>query len=398
MTKENKINFTEERLRRIPPAEAGKRTYYYDLATAGLRLTITDKGGKSFQVQAWNPEKQRSIAVTIGRWPAITLHSARAKAILLNAEIHDGADPQFDKIKRRDTMTVGEMLDLYLEEFSKPHNKTWQDDQTKIRLYLKPEFGKRLITELKEEQVRSWHNKTKKQFSPATANRRLALLRVAYNKVLPKGNNPCQGVAAFKEYSCERFLQNDELRRFFKAVEHERQTGNPDVADYVELSLLTGARQANVLGMRWNDIDINRNCWRIAGQDAKAGRVIMPPLTAEAVEILNRRKETASSVFVFPGPGKSGHLQEPWKGWRRILKHADIENCRLHDLRHTLASYQAMTGTPESIVGRTLGHQSVETTRKYTHMVQNTVLASAQKAVDSMKTPVEQKVVNIKKG
>ncbi len=76
MTKENKFNFTDERLRKIEPAETGKRAYYYDLSTAGLRLTITDKGSKSFQVQAWNPEKQRSIAVTIGRWPAMAFRSA----------------------------------------------------------------------------------------------------------------------------------------------------------------------------------------------------------------------------------------------------------------------------------------------------------------------------------
>ena len=121
-------------------------------------------------------------------------------------------------------------------------------------------------------------------------------------------------------------------------------------------------------------------------------------LSADAVAILERRKKTASSVFVFPGIGKSGHLQEPFKGWQRILKRADITECRLHDLRHTLASYQAMSGAPESVVGKTLGHQSIETTRRYTHMAQKTVLESVEKAITLMlRTPVEKKVVNLKK-
>jgi integrase len=254
-----------------------------------------------------------------------------------------------------------------------------------------------LITELTQSKIISWLNKTKKEFSGATANRRLALLSVAYTKVV-KTTNPCRGLERFKETPQERYLRGDELERLFDALEALRSEGDIDNADYVELSLLTGARQANILSMTWNELDLAMRLWRIPGSKSKNGKALTVSLSADASAILERRKAMASSVFVFPSYGKSGHLQEPFKGWKRILKHAGIEQCRLHDLRHTLASYQAMTGSPESVIGKTLGHQSIETTRKYTHLAQKTVLDSVEKAVDLMKTPVEKKVVNLHKG
>jgi integrase len=397
MADEKKINFTDERLRKIQLPDAGKRAYYYDTTTPGLRLAVSATGNKSFQYQAWSSEKQRPVTITLGKWPSMPINAARDKAVTLQDSVNDGGDPELDKKQKRDTLTVAELLDQYLEDHSKPLKRSWRDDETRIKLYLKPAFGRMLITELTDTKIIPWMNKTKNAFSGSTANRRLALLSVAYTTVV-KTFNPCKGIKRFKETPQERYLRSDELARLFTALDELRNEGDIDNTDYVELSLLTGARQANVLAMRWNDLDLNFNQWRVPGEQSKNGKVLTVALSADAIAILERRKETASSVFVFPGIGKSGHLQEPFKGWQRILKRADITECRLHDLRHTLASYQSMSGTPESVIGKTLGHQSIETTRKYTHMMQETVLASVEKAIELMKAPVEKKVVNITGG
>jgi len=403
MSMENKINFTDERLGKIKPAPAGRRSYYYDLATPGLMLAVTAKGTQTFMFQTWSKLKCRSVTTTIGRYRTgksgvgVSLDEARSAAAILKVSVNAGNDPQADKKTVRDTLTVGEMLDQYLEDYSKPSKRSWQDDETRIKLYLKPAFGRMLVTELTESKIVPWMNKTKKTFSGATANRRLALLSVAYTKIV-KTFNPCKGIDRFKETPQERYLRGDELERLFEALGALRSEGDLDNVDYVELSLLTGARQANILAMRWNDLDLNFNQWRVPGEESKNGKPLTVALSADAIAILERRKETASSVFVFPSHGKSGHLQEPFKGWQRILKRAGIECCRLHDLRHTLASYQSMSGAPESVIGKTLGHQSIETTRKYTHMAQNTVLESVEKAITLMRTPVGKKVVNITGG
>lgn len=397
MSDENKFNFTDERLRKIQLPDTGKRSYYYDTTTPGLRLAVSATGNKSFQYQAWSSEKQRPITVTVGKYPAMPLRQAREQANTLGAEVNDGKDPAQEKRQKRDTMTVASILDLYVTEHSIPHKRTTKDDQTQIRLHLKPTFGTRRVDEVTPDSVRSWHTGLTKTMTPASANRHLALLRSVYNVMLPDLPNPCRGVKMFKEYSRDRFLQPEELERFFDAVELERQEGNPDIADYLLLSLYTGARRSNVLAMQWNDIDFERAQWRIPGEQSKNKSIMLVPLVGEVLEILTRRRQMASSVFVFPSHGKTGHLQEPKKGWVRIVNRAELADIRLHDLRRTMGSYQTISGASTAIVGKTLGHKNPASTAVYARMTLDPVREAMEKAVALMRTPVEKKVVNIKK-
>ncbi|MBW6520133.1 MAG: tyrosine-type recombinase/integrase [Desulfoarculaceae bacterium] len=396
MASENTFNFTEERLRNLPLPGTGKRAYYNDTTEKGLRLAVSGTGVKSFQFQRWSPEKQRPVIVTLGKWPDLPLHSARDKANALRLEVSKGNDPQSDKRQNRDTLTVAAILDLYITEHAIPHKRSAKDDQAKIRLHLKPTFGSRRVDEVTPESVRAWHTRLTKTMTPAAANRHLALLRSVYNTMLPDLPNPCRTTKMFKEYSRDRFLQPEELERFFQAVEDERATGNPDISDYLLLSIFTGARRSNVLSMRWNDLDFNREQWRISGEDSKNKSIMLVPLVGEVLEILTRRRQSVSSIFVFPGYGKTGHLQEPKKGWARILKRADLENVRLHDLRRTMGSYQTIGGASTAIVGKTLGHKNPNSTAVYARMTLDPVREAMEKAVALMKAPVKKKVVNLK--
>ena len=141
MSEENKFNFTDDRLRKIQLPDAGKRVYYYDTTTPGLRLAVSATGNKSFQYQAWSSEKQRPITITLGKWPAMPIHAARDKAVSLQDSVNAGDDPEVDKKQKRDTLTVAAILDLYITEHSIPHKRTTKDDQNFIRLHLKPTFG-----------------------------------------------------------------------------------------------------------------------------------------------------------------------------------------------------------------------------------------------------------------
>ena len=87
--------------------------------------------------------------------------------------------------------------------------------------------------------------------------------------------------------------------------------------------------------MKWQDINFERAEWRI--EETKNDTPQTVTLSPEAIEVLQNRKSD-DSEFVFPGIGKSGHIQEPRKGWERILKSAEIKDLRLHDLRRTLGS------------------------------------------------------------
>jgi integrase len=376
-------------------SEQGKRDYYHDLLTPGLMLSVTATGSRSFMFQRWSPEKQRSVTVTLGKYPTLSIREAREMAVIYTGAVNAGNDPALEKKQKRETLTVAEILDLYMTEHSIPHKRSAKDDQAKIRLHLKPHFGVRRIDEVTPDSVRSWHIGLTKIMTHAAANRHFALLRSVYNTMLPDMPNPCRTTKMFKEYSRDRFLQPEELDQFFQAVEAERQVGNPDIADYLLLSIYTGARRSNVLAMAWTDIDFNREQWRISGEQSKNMSIMIIPLVSEALDILARRRKVAGSVFVFPSHGKTGHLQEPKTGWKRIMKRADLNNVRLHDLRRTMGSYQTIGGASTAIVGKTLGHQNPASTAVYARMTLDPVREAMEKAVALMRTPVEKKVVSI---
>jgi integrase len=198
----------------------------------------------------------------------------------------------------------------------------------------------------------------------------------------PFDTNPCRGVKKFKENSRSRFLQPSELQRFFRELD-ARET--PELfRDYIYISLLTGARRSNILSMRWSEIDVTSRLWRIPSNKSKNAEEMTVPLTREAIDILERRKRTARSVFVFPSSGKTGHLQEPRRPWKNLLNRADIDDLRLHDLRRTLGSYQTITGASTAIVGKTLGHKSPEATAVYARLNLDPVRQSIENATAAM--------------
>ncbi len=179
--------------------------------------------------------------------------------------------------------------------------------------------------------------------------------------------------------SRDRFLQPNELPRFFEAVANEP---NEAARDFFMISLLTGARKANTLAMRWDEINFHSATWRIAITKNSEPQVVHLP--KEAVAILAERKLHSQSSWVFPGEGASGHLADPKKAWGRILAEAGIENLRIHDLRRTLGSYQAATGASGYIIGKSLGHKSQQSTAVYARLNLDPVRESVNKATEAM--------------
>jgi integrase len=208
--------------------------------------------------------------------------------------------------------------------------------------------------------------------------------------------------------------------------------------DYVLLSLLTGQRQANVLAMEWSEIDFTNSAWRIPKSKTKTRRLYEVPLVPEVVAILQRRKEStaAFSKCVLPGAGAGGHFAEPKNGWKRIIQRAHLfglmnavaaadgwsperltnerqlaeysiaasitsyselarlrnidpdqfklADLRMHDLRRTLASWQAITGANLVAISRTLNHSNVATTSIYARMQTDPVRQAISTAAGAM--------------
>jgi integrase len=158
-----------------------------------------------------------------------------------------------------------------------------------------------------------------------------------------KGDNPAAKFKRNKETKRKRFLDGEELPEFWRSLAQEE---NATVRDYFLTCLLTGGRcRGNVLEMRWDEIRWKRMVWHIPGEKFKNGEAEDVQLVPIMVLLLRQRQAApdADPVWVFPGRGKTGHLVEPKRAWRRILKRAGISNCRIHDLRRTLGSVDELS-------------------------------------------------------
>lgn len=355
-------------------------TYHYDLKVQGLGIGIGSSGKKSFVL--YRKINGRPERIMLGRYPDLAIEQARGKASEINSKIASGLNPADIARTSASEMTVDALFNEYMIRTA-AFNKRPDKPKANYRLYLS-HWGKRKLSEIKHEEVDSLHKKLGRDRGVVTANIALKLLHVMYNKAINewriwKGENPAHGIKKFPEQSRDRFLQSDELPKFFHALAVEQ---NETMRDYFLLSLLTGARRSNVLAMQWADVNLERAEWRI--KETKNGIPQTVTLSPEAVAVLQGRKPTDASRYVFPGSGKSGHLAEPKKGWQRVLTQAAISDLRIHDLRRTLGSWQAKQGASLAIIGKSLNHKNPATTSIYARLDLDPVRVSVNSATTAM--------------
>jgi integrase len=350
----------------------------------GLRLRVTATGVKTFslyrRVKGGTPER-----VTLGRFPDMSVEQARRQAATINAAIADGANPAQAKRAHKAELTFHELFQQYIDRHARMKKATATEDQQRYEQYLRKPLGTTRLSLIDRKTIALIHSAITASGHPTVANRILALISTVFGRGIEFGltdANPALGIRRNPERSRDRFLSAEELPRFFDALAEEP---NETIRDYITLSLLTGARRANVLAMRWQDMDLSENVWRIPL--TKNGTPQNLPLASQAVTILLSRRKAATgkgAEFVFPGEGKTGHLVEPRKGWVRLLKAANLDNLRIHDLRRTLGSWQAKSGASLVIIGKSLNHKSTQTTAIYARLDLDPVRASVEKATQEI--------------
>lgn len=384
---QTRFPFSKERLEALPTPAS--RTTYHDTKIQGLQLRVTPNGVKTFslyrRLKGAEPER-----ITLGRFPTMTVEQARKLATGVNKEIEEGANPAQAKRALRSEPTVNE----FFKEYGDRHGCTklsWRDDQQRYRDYIAPFIGKHKLSKVGRAMLNDMlHHAEKAGKSASTVRQIRALATIIFSKAVnwsyldhsPASKLSVSGTVTKRE----RFLQPDELGRFFEAVVAEPNT---IIRDFILLALLTGARRSNVCAMHWREIDLKAATWKI--KRTKNGESQTVTLCPEAIEILKARQEDTKGGFVFPGTGKTGHIVEPRKGFQRVLERAgiphgrDVENGMIpHDLRRTLGSWQARTGASLAIIGKSLNHKSTQTTAIYARLDLDPVRQSVNTATAAM--------------
>jgi integrase len=209
-------------------------------------------------------------------------------------------------------------------------------------------------------------------------------------------SNPAKGVQPFRGRKTERFLTESEVGLLGETlVEMERDRSLPEVAiAAIKLLLLTGARRGEILGLRWEEVDFERGCLRL--KDSKTGAKVIR-VAAAALSLLAALPR--SSAWVLPAAKGSGHYVGLPKHWDAVKARANaiavgraeregrflegvpnFDDVRLHDLRHSFASFAVQSGGSLFLVGKVLGHKQTRTTERYAHASDEPLLATAELA------------------
>lgn len=377
-----KIRLTHKWLDEVSAPQ--KRRYVYDEPTPGLAVCITPKGVRTWYVIA-RIHKQPT-RLRLGEYPQMPVDRARVEAKRIMADAAEGKQPR----ARANTPTLGAVFDRWMESYAKHHKKTWVTDERRFERVFS-HWRNRTIASISRPDVESLHVELGTSAGHYAANRMLEMLKVLYRYAGHSfgydGPDPSSGIQRFEEIERERFLTADEMPRFFAALE---QVSRPATRDFIMLCLLTGARRSNVMEMEWTEIDFATARWTIPREKSKNKRAMVLPLTEAALIILRRRFEHRSAKWVLPGPGKTGHYIEPKDAWRTLLKRAGISDLRIHDLRRTLGSWQAMSGASMLIIAKSLGHGSTDSTKVYARLQMDPVAASVDAATKAIMNAAQQ--------
>ncbi len=373
------MNFTQKRLDELPIPAAGRVTYRDD-RVPGLCVRVSPTGHKACYLS--KKVKGRHVKLKLGTWgrDVATVKGLRDAA---EAALGDVEGLATQRRQARQEATLGDLWLIwqnYMRQHKKP--KSQVEDRRLYERFLNC-WSRRPLPEISRGDVARLHGRVGRDNGKYMANRLLALLSAMFSEArraeLFAGQNPCLGIRRFKEESRDRWLDAPELRRFFAALCQEPEP----FPDFYTLLLLTGSRKTNTLEMRWEQLDLGRGLWRIP--HTKGGLPVVVPLVEPAMVILRRRQQEANGDgWVFPGRYARGHLADPYPAWRRICQRAGLQDCRLHDLRRTLGSWQATAGVSLQIIGKSLGHKSIASTEVYARLSTEPVREAVEQAASAM--------------
>ena len=358
----------------------------WDTAVPQLHLRVQPSGVKS-----WNVQWSRTVSKSLGKYPAVTVESARTRArdVLAEADRH-GAPLAVLEAKKPKALTLRQFVSDHYAPWASANQKSGGSSANRV-LTVFGAFADRKMTDLDAASLEKWRtDRLKGGVSKATCNRDIAALKSALSHARKWGMLDLDPIHAVKQSQADnsrvRYLSPAEEKRLRDALDKRdselreaRRRANDwrkdrgrdllpklDFGDHltpaVLLSLNTGLRKGELLSLDWSDIDFHTNVLTVRAAAAKSGRSRRIPINAEAHKVLERwRKQAGNEGRLFP-------FKDLKTAWGSIVEAANLDNFRWHDLRHDFASKLVMAGVDLNTVRELMGHADIKMTLRYAHM------------------------------
>ena len=297
-----------------------------------------------------------------------------------------------DRLIESEKYTLGDLLDRYKSEVlprKRDKKQTGLIEWWKVQLgnYKIKDLTPSLIAQHRDKLLSQVSNRTSKKRSAATVNRYLGLLSHACTIAIKEWQwmavNPVVRISKPREAQGRtRFLSDKERERLLVAC---RSSESIHLFPIVTLALSTGMRRGEILGLSWENVDLQNR--RITLLRTKNGERRVVPLVCKAYELIKNlylKLEPESKDLLFPSPNNPKQPISIRTAWETAIKRGKIENFRFHDLRHSTASYLAMNGASLLEIADILGHKTLQMVKRYSHLSEDhkaTVLEKMNKKV-----------------
>ena len=375
-----RIQITKELVESFVCPEGQAHLEVFDSELHGLYLDVLKSGRKSYRVRCHANGK--TSVVTLGHSEDLTPERAR----LLAAEV-------LGKIKLKKThfgkadFAFGQTIEAFFRDnylpYVKSYKRSWDTDESMIRNHLVPNLGHLYLSSLMPSDVAIFVEKMKKeQYAPGTINRALVLLRYGYVLagrwgLVSAEFNPLK---LFKnlvlDNKIEHFLTSEKANTLLFEV---KKCNNEMLYWIVAFLLYTGARKREVLDAKWDQIDFDQRSWRIP--KTKSGKVRHVPLSEHALQTLASVRKIYGPMhfeYIFANLKTGLPFVSIFVGWNAARKRAGLSTTRIHDLRHSFASFLVNAGRSLYEVQEILGHSDMRTTTRYAHLSRERLLEAVE--------------------
>ena len=373
-----RVNLRQSFVEHPPIPTATTKTDYYDTQLTGFLLEVR-KNGKAAYYLRYRDKAGRQRQTRLGDTTSLSLDEARDRARILKSKVLMGFDVQqhIEKIKQMPTFAEF-VRDQYLPH-AKNTKRSWEYDKARIDDKMIRLWGSKPMNEFTVTDLLQFQNNLLEQgLKPSTINRNMALVKHLFHlaerwEIIDRA--PTKNISPLADNGArERFLTLAELERLMDAL---RQCQSPIVPDIIRLLILTGARRSEVTQLPWGELDLEKGIWTLPAARNKSKKQKVLPLSDAAIALLTARKGN-SSPYVFPNPTTGKPLISIHDTWNRIRVQADLPDLRIHDLRHSFASFLINAGHSLYEVQKLLGHSSITMTQRYAHLEQTTLKTATQ--------------------
>jgi integrase len=374
-------------------APVADRKFLWDGSLAGFGVCAFPSGKKVYVVQYRKDGRSRRVA--IGEHGRLTAEEARAEAKKLLGAVEKGADPIAERRAAREVRTFRAVAEdwLRLHVRAKRETRTAEEYERLLRNRVYPVIGAKRVVDIRRADLTRLH--VAMSATPRAANHAMSVVSAIWNWAARRDEviaaaNPAKGVERYPERGRERFLKTDELARLGDALREGESIGlaysidetkptakhapkpdrrrvklDPFAVAAIRLLLLTGARLREILDAQWSQVDLGRGVLFLPR--SKTGRKPVY-LSAAAQAVLASLPRIEGNPYIIAGARDSAPRADLKGPWERVRHAARLEDLRIHDLRHSFASFGAGASLGLPIIGKLLGHSQAATTHRYAHL------------------------------